>query len=243
MIPDKNCQMAVISSLDMALDRRAFLCSISHVLSRRKRKMRKIIPLILMTLLFSACQSNTSASLVGRWEWTLGGPKSGLAYEFYEDGTFWRFQSNDPISGTGSFGTYKFDPTNGELEIPIRSGPDGPMLGKVYVTFNSKNKMTIDRRDGITKPMPFIRKSLPELPPKLRSTIGTLIKGKSYTLVEAKKLVQGWDAAYRTGYTWVVLRDYDVIVGKQYESWLVTIQIESEDDPKLYYIFETVGLN
>lgn len=198
------------------------------------KKMWITIASMLLIALLSACQNEGSDNLVGRWE--FGDQDFEVAYEFYEDGTGVMFNSLDPFSLGGDF-TYTYDPESGVLEQTIRMTESTDKTTQSTITFVSENEISIEQ-SGLLKPQTFtfIRKPLPELPFMARARLGGMMLGESFSLIDAKKLEPGWEEKYN-GFS---RTDIEMLTGVKSgdieEEWLVTLQIEGEEDSSLYIL-------
>ena len=199
------------------------------------KKMWTIIASMLLIALLSACQQGGGDNIVGRWE--FGDQDFGMAYEFYEDGTGVMINSLDPFFPLGGDFTYTYDPESGVLEQTIRMTESMDKTSLSTITFVSENEISIEQ-SGLLKPRTFtcIRKPLPELPFMARARLGGMLLGQSFTFIDAKKLEPGWEEKYN-GFS---RTDMEILTGVKsgdiVEEWLVTLQIEGEEDSSLYIL-------
>jgi hypothetical protein len=193
---------------------------------------------IMLILLLSACQLGAADNIVGRWE--FGDQDFGAAYEFYEDGTGVMFNSLDPFFPLGGDFTYTYDPESGVLKQTIRMTESMDKTHLSMITFVSENEISVEN-SGFSKPYTYIRKPLPELPFMARARLGGMLLGQSFTFIDAKKLEPGWEEKYN-GFS---RTDIEMLTGVKsgdiVEEWLVTLQIEGEEDSSLYILRKGEG--
>lgn len=205
------------------------------------KKMWIIIASMLLIALLSACQDEGSDNLVGRWE--FGDQDFGTAYEFYEDGTGVVYNSLDPFYPVGGDFTYTYDPESGVLEQTIRMTESTDKTTQSTITFVSENEISIEQR-GLFGPntYTFIRKPLPELPFMARARLGGIMLGQGFTFIDAEKLEPGWEEKYN-GFTRIEYGRAGVKSGEgdSVEEWLVTLQVEGEEDSSLYVLRKWEG--
>jgi hypothetical protein len=192
-------------------------------------KKRMIIASLFLVVSLLGCQPGGGQDIVGRWE--FGDESFGSAYEFYKDGSGAAFNSLDPFFPLGGEFTYTFDPDKSTVAIQ----PTGLPVDRTetwLVSFKSKDRLSIEQRG---KPYEFVRKPLPELPPGARVRIGGLMAGKSFDLIEAKEVAPGWEDEYGD-FTAIARTDIEMTVGVKAEEWLVTLQVEGEEEPSTYIL-------
>ncbi len=191
------------------------------------------IACMFLSLFLFACQFGGGKDIVGRWE--FGDQNFGIAYEFYEDGTGVMTSSVDPFYPISSEFTYTYDSGSGVLNVLV---PGRPKTIDYQVSFESNNEITIE--EGSHKPYPFVRKPLPELPPGARARLGHALLGEDFVFIDARKLEAGWEEEFGA-FTAVALTDIEMKIGEEAEEWLVTLQIEGEDDTSLYVLRKGEG--
>ena len=201
------------------------------------KNTRIIIASILLILMLSACQLGGGDNIVGRWE--FGDQDFGIAYEFYEDGAGVILNSLDPFYPIVGFFTYTFDSERGVLKVTTRLTESMDKTILYLITFVSENEISVEQ-SGQSKPYPFIRKPLPELPIEVRARIGRMMLGESFTYIDAEKLEPGWEENYND-YKIVARTDIEITVGENVEEWLVTLQIKGEEDTSLYVLRKGEG--
>lgn len=197
-----------------------------------------IIASMLLIALLSACQQGGGDDIVGRWE--FGDQDFGAAYEFYEDGTGVMFNSLDPFYPLGSDFAYTYDPESGVLKFTIRMTESTDKTSLSTITFVSENEISMEN-SGLSKPYTYIRKPLPELPFMARARLGGMMLGESFTFIDAKKLEPGWEETYNGFSRTDIEMLTGVSAGDIVEEWLVTLQIEGEEDSSLYILRKWEG--
>jgi hypothetical protein len=203
------------------------------------RKMWIIIACVLFIALLSACQQEGGDNIVGRWEFE--DQNFGMAYEFYEDGTGVMVNSVDPFFPLGGDFSYTYDPETGVLEQTIRMTESMDKTNLATITFVSENEIIMEQ-SGLIKPSTytFNRKPLPELPFMARARLGGILVGQSFTFNDAQKLEPGWREGY-IGFTQIEYGRAGVKIGEIVEEWLVTLQMEGEEDSSLYVLRKWEG--
>jgi hypothetical protein len=201
------------------------------------KKTRITIASIMLVLLLSACQLGGGDNIVGRWE--FGDQDFGIAYEFYEDGTGVMSNSLDPFYPMAGDFIYTYNPESGVLKVTtsLTESMDRTIL--YLITFVSENEISVEQ-SGMSKPYPYIRKPLPELPGGARARLGGMMLGQSFTFIDAEKLEPGWEKKYND-YVIVARTDIEITIGENVEEWLVTLQIEGEADTSLYVLHKGEG--
>ncbi|MBN1667788.1 MAG: hypothetical protein JW862_11895 [Anaerolineales bacterium] len=195
-----------------------------------------IFSCVLLLILLPACQLGSSNDIVGRWE--FGDQDFGMAYEFYEDGTGFIFNSLDPFYPMGGDFTYTYEPESGVLRVTTWLTETTERTTLYIVTFASNDEISLEQ-SGL-KPFTYNRKPIPELPAGARSRLGAMMLGKDFTLVEAEKLSAGWEGKYGD-YVIVARTDIEMTIGEKAEEWLVTLQVEGEGDPRLFVLRKGEG--
>jgi len=221
------------------------------------QKIRVLILTISLILFTLACSGSIgNDDIVGRWvfyydETNTSG--AGDSFEFYSDGTCTMQTSTgnylleySPMMG--GVLPYSFDIASGVLDIFT---PDNVAIemqwGNSYnVAFITKDEITMKvrsmSRHGITSTenLPknvktYKRMPLPDLPWYIRTQIGQIMLGKTFTLVESKQLNENWEKEY-PDYVAVAVTDITFTVGGTQEQWLAIIQVESEVEPRIYVL-------
>lgn len=210
-----------------------------HKQRERRLEMSKTrgltIACLFLALFLFACQFGGGKDIVGRWE--FGDQNFGMAYEFYDDGTGVMTNSIDPFYPISGEFTYTYDSGNDVLKVFI-GGPTERTI--IYlVSFESNDEITVEQ-SGLSKPLQFVRKPLPELPPGARARLGHALLGEDFVFIDARKLEAGWEEEFGA-FTAVALTDIEMKIGEEAEEWLVTLQIEGEDDTSLYVLRKGEG--
>lgn len=185
---------------------------------------------ILLFLFLAACSSG-GEDIVGRWE--FGDQEFGRAYEFYEDGSGTIANSIDPYYLQLGVFKYTFDPKSGVLKIVDNAGPSERTILNM-VSFTSKDEISIEQ-SGMSKPWVFVRKPIPELPAGARARIGALMLGKTFNLLEGKRLEASWEDDYQD-YTMVARTNIEMTAGQDAEQWIVKLQVGGEEDARTYIL-------
>lgn len=195
-----------------------------------------LIASMFLILLLPACQLGGGEDIVGRWE--FGDLDFGVAYEFYDDGTGAGFNSLDAFYPIVGVFTYTYDSESGVLKVsPTDTAVERTMI--YLVSFESENEITIEQ-SGLGKPFQYARKPLPKLPPAARARIGAMLLGMNFVFIDAEKLESGWEEEFED-YVAVAQTDIEMTIGEDAVEWLVTLQIEDEDDTSLYVLRKGEG--
>ncbi|MCB9111091.1 MAG: hypothetical protein H6634_07560 [Anaerolineales bacterium] len=201
------------------------------------RKLRIIVLIVFVVSTMVTGCSGSKNNLVGRWE--FGDEDFGIAFEFYDDGIGFVASSIDPFEPNFGEFTYTYDPQSGIVKQTIEYSPEVTKERELYVTFLSKDEISIEQ-PGARKPMQFVRKPLPELPPGARSRIGIMLLGRSFEFIDAKELSSDWEKEY-SNYTVVARTNIEMTVGEDAVWWLVTLQIEGDNQPRLFVLRKGEG--
>lgn len=186
--------------------------------------------LALHGMLLAGCGLSGKNNIVGRWE--LEDRSDFFIYEFYQDGSGVLFRS--PYDAVAF--TYTFEQEGGVLKV---IPGDGRTLIST-VTFDSDDAISL-LQSGLRNPMKYVRKPIPKVPGLARASLSLALKMKGIT--EAFSIIEDRQIQDRdkelSGYQVLALTDIELIVGVEPEEWLVTIQLNGEDQPRQYLLVKS----